>query len=189
MTSPDHNAAEVGEQPEGPGRRLRAERERQSQSVEAIAKAMNVTPKVVVALEANDFASFDAPVFARGHLRKYGLHLGLAPDPIVSAYELVASGAEAPSLIPPMSLKAPARHWPTLLRPVLAVVASLVVLAAAAWLWWRGGVAPAGLVTPTPPTVSERPAAVSEAPEPVPAVVPDPQTQHVAPAPTAPRTR
>ena len=41
----------------------------------------------MTALERDDFAALGAPVFVKGHLRRYAALLGLAEDEILGAYE------------------------------------------------------------------------------------------------------
>jgi hypothetical protein len=54
---------------EGPGGRLRHEREERGLTVQQVAEELKLDAAVIIALEQNDFPSLGAPVFARGHLR------------------------------------------------------------------------------------------------------------------------
>ena len=77
MNPPDVDATEL---PPSPGARLRSEREAQGISHQQAAESLNLDTMVLAHLEANDFAALGAPVFARGHLRRYTTMLGLDED-------------------------------------------------------------------------------------------------------------
>ena len=54
-----------------PGQTLRATREALGWEVAKVASDLLVPVSVVEAMESNRFESFDAPVYAKGFLRKY----------------------------------------------------------------------------------------------------------------------
>jgi cytoskeleton protein RodZ len=113
MSPPD---AEVTELPASPGARLRREREAQGLSQQQAAESLNLDPAVLTHLEANDFAALGAPVFVKGHLRRYAALLGLAEDEVVSMYDRSKLQLGEPSLVPKSRLEmAPVRgkpRWP-----------------------------------------------------------------------------
>lgn len=113
MTSPD---ADVTELPSSPGARLRREREAQGISHQQAAESLNLDTMVLAHLEANDFATLGAPVFVKGHLRRYTTMLGLDENEIVSLYEHSTQQLGEPSLVPKSRLEmAPVRgkpRWP-----------------------------------------------------------------------------
>ncbi len=74
MSLPDADDAEL---PSSPGARLRIEREAQGMSHQQAAESLNLDTMVLAHLEANDFAALGAPVFVKGHLRRYTTMLGL----------------------------------------------------------------------------------------------------------------
>ena len=93
---------------------------------------MTLDPSVVFALEANDFAVLGAPVFAKGHLRRYAALLGVPDDEILSAYERSKQHMAEPSLVPKSRLEMmPERSrpkWPWVLGGLaIFLVAALVV--------------------------------------------------------------
>ena len=53
---------------------------------------------MIVALEDNQFEELGAPVFARGHLRKYARLLNLDPREVLRAYDVVATEQSVASL-------------------------------------------------------------------------------------------
>jgi cytoskeleton protein RodZ len=113
MSPPD---AEVTELPSSPGARLRREREAQGISHQQAAESLNLDTMVLAHLEANDFATLGAPVFVKGHLRRYTTMLGLDENEIVSLYEHSTQQLGEPSLVPKSRLEmAPVRgkpRWP-----------------------------------------------------------------------------
>lgn len=68
------------------GDRLRAAREATAIPLEKIASDLLLDPGVLEHLEAEEFAELGAPVFVRGHLRKYAMRLGLPADELVELY-------------------------------------------------------------------------------------------------------
>ena len=113
MSPPDADAAEL---PSSPGARLRSEREAQGISHQQAAESLNLDTMVLAHLEANDFATLGAPVFVKGHLRRYTTMLGLDENEIVSLYEHSTQQLGEPSLVPKSRLEmAPVRgkpRWP-----------------------------------------------------------------------------
>jgi cytoskeleton protein RodZ len=113
MSPSDADATEL---PSSPGARLRREREAQGISHQQAAESLNLDTMVLAHLEANDFATLGAPVFVKGHLRRYTTLLGLDQDEIVSLYEHSTQQLGEPSLVPKSRLEmAPVRgkpRWP-----------------------------------------------------------------------------
>lgn len=84
----------------GPGPRLRRARETRGLSQQQAAEVLNLDVAVVEALEHDDFSRLGAPVFAKGHLRRYGTMLGLAADELIAGYEHAGAQPEVPTLVP-----------------------------------------------------------------------------------------
>jgi cytoskeleton protein RodZ len=80
------------------------------------AEQLNLDVSVVYALESDDLASLGAPVFARGHLKRYGGMLGLPEDQLLASYERARTQPEQPSLVPhsrqEMAPTQERRAWP-----------------------------------------------------------------------------
>jgi cytoskeleton protein RodZ len=111
--------AEVTELPASPGARLRREREARGLTQQEAAERLTLDVSVVVALEANDFVALGAPVFAKGHLRRYATLLELPADEILGAYERSKGQPEQPTLVPKsrfemMPVRSPPK-WPWVL--------------------------------------------------------------------------
>jgi cytoskeleton protein RodZ len=101
---------------EGPGPALTRGREALGLTEQQAAEQLNLDVSVVYALESGDLASLGAPVFARGHLKRYGAMLGLPEDELLAAYERARTQPEQPSLVPhsrqEMSPTRDRRAWP-----------------------------------------------------------------------------
>ena len=69
-----------------PGARLRAARERKGLTLPEAADALRLDHTLLEAIERDDFAALGAPVFAKGHLRKYAALVGEPADDILLAY-------------------------------------------------------------------------------------------------------
>jgi len=126
-----------------PGQTLRATREALGWEVAKVASDLLVPVSVVEAMESNRFESFDAPVYAKGFLRKYAALLGLDALAIVAAYDARAAGRPAEPTHVPVTPAAPKIHFRTarrIRRPSLRSIAMLVVVAAvlAAGYWYSG---------------------------------------------------
>jgi cytoskeleton protein RodZ len=125
--------AEVTELPSSPGARLRREREARGLSEQQAAETLNLDPSVVANLEANDFAALGAPVFVKGHLRRYANLLELDADEIVGAYERSKQHIDEPTLVPKARLEmVPVRgrsRWPLVVGGTAAFLIAAGLLA------------------------------------------------------------
>jgi cytoskeleton protein RodZ len=128
--------AEAGSGPGSkPGERLRAERERRGFSTQKVAEDLHVDAWVVEALEAGRHESLGAPVFVKGHLRKYAILLGLDADELVHAF---GQQADPPLvMLTPKARTRPRRRVPV--KAILLAVGLLAVIAAAfvGYRYWR----------------------------------------------------
>lgn len=113
------------------GERLAVARRDQDISLRDIAKELHLDESKVQELEQNNFESLGAPVFARGHLRKYAEIVGLNPDEIGADYdELAVSLSEPPIVGEPRHV---ARDIDLTRFIVPAVVSILFLLAVVVW--------------------------------------------------------
>ena len=132
--APAAAAAVAAEPAASPGARLRAERERRGLGIQQVTDALHVDARLVEAMEEDHFAAFDAPVYARGFLRKYAGWLELPHVELLGAYEQLHAGPRTPSLIPATSAM-PRLHDLRALPIVLATVAALALVGGSLW-WW-----------------------------------------------------
>lgn len=134
------------------GERLRAAREEQQISLLEIAKELHLDEHKVRALEANDFATLGAPVFAKGHLRKYSELVGVDEREVLGDYyELTRSDG-----MPPVVGKRRRPGNELSPGPWIAVVLVALALIFAFW-WFTSGRAGSG-VTEAPPASAPVPA-------------------------------
>ncbi|HZF17788.1 MAG TPA: RodZ domain-containing protein [Steroidobacteraceae bacterium] len=123
------------------GERLRAARERQGLTLQKMSEDLHLDLPVIEAMEEDRFRMLGAPVYARGHLRKYAQLLGLEVGAVLEAYEAAHTGPVAPSLVP-ASTEHPALPPDRSPASVLWIrtAATLGVLALiAAGVWWYLG--------------------------------------------------
>lgn len=112
------------------GERLADARREQKVSVLEIAKELHLDEFKVRALESNDFDVIGAPVFAKGHLKKYAQLLGVDDATVMGEYfELTRTQAGQP----PLSVR-PKPKQAISPGPWLALLA--VVIAVALIYWW-----------------------------------------------------
>ena len=162
----------------GIGPTLRAARERRGLSIAAITETLHVDSRMIEAMEAGRFTVFDAPVYARGFIRKYAGFLELPADELIAAYDSLTGGPATPTLIPPATAAPPPRDLSTLKLPAMFV---LVLACVAASLWWWMGRAPGPATSTSPGTTittviagTPPPVADQAAAPPLPAVLPAP---------------
>jgi len=113
-----------------PGQRLREERERRGISTQKVAEDLHVDVWIVEALEAGQFHALGAPVYSRGHLRKYATLLGLDGETLVTA------SGEQQGREPPLVPIKPAPGTMQWRVPRKSIVISAAVVVAAAGVGW-----------------------------------------------------
>ena len=143
---------------EGPlgGERLAEARRAKQISVLEIAKELHVEEAKIRALENNDFDVLGAPVFAKGHLKKYSQLVGVDHDDVLADYYRLTRSQELPPVI--VQRKKPRREVSP--GPLIAAVVVFVLVALAYWL-----LAERPFATPPVPAAAT-PSAVPETTEP-----------------------
>lgn len=152
--------------PAGPGARLQAAREAAGLSLDQVAQQLKLAPRQVRALEEEDFAQLPGRTFARGFVRNYARLLNLDGEDLLS---LLPDAARAPALEAPAlqstgamiaELPSASVAQPGLSRWVIPIVLVACIVAAAAYEWYRGGLASQ---TVAPRTEPPSPAAAAPA--------------------------
>ncbi len=117
-----------------PGGVLAAERKRRGLSVADIANQLFLTERQITALEADDYASFPAPIFVTGYIRNYARQLDLPPDPLIELFN-AHSSTSAPDIerVSHTSERMANRNAPAF-GPRLVIVTVVVILLLL--LWW-----------------------------------------------------
>ena len=119
-------------EPKGPrgGERLAEARREQQISVLDIAKELHLDEGKVRALERNEFDVLGAPVFAKGHLRKYSELVAIDPDDVLEDYyKLTRQDA-----LPPVVVTRRRMRREVSPGPWIAVI--IVIIVASAAYWW-----------------------------------------------------
>lgn len=115
----------------GIGTRLRAGREKLGLTVLQVAERIHTDPKIVEAIEVENFEALGAPVYARGHIGHYAELVGESGSELNQLYSNVSKVAQ-PDLT--RIVKAPAgTNSSKLVAPALLVIA---VFAVAGAVWW-----------------------------------------------------
>ncbi len=128
----DKRSESTEEAAQGPacGERLAEARREQQISVTEIAKELHLDEPKVRALERNDFEILGAPVFAKGHLKKYAQLVNVDADEILVDYYKMTRAQSAPPLI---STRPKPRQE---LSPGPWIAAIVIVVIAATAYWW-----------------------------------------------------
>lgn len=82
-----------------PGEVFAARREELRWSLEEAATRLKLTPRQVIALEANDFASLPGMSSVRGFIRSYAKALGLDPEPLLEMVAREPNPAQGPMVL------------------------------------------------------------------------------------------
>lgn len=120
-----------GEPGRGIGARLRSAREKKGLTALQAAEKLHVDARLLESLEAEDFGALGAPVYVRGHLRRYADLIGESPAQLQQLYDETTHVA-APDLTRIVRGK-PEGDAARLMVPALLI---LVGFALAGVLWW-----------------------------------------------------
>ena len=117
------------------GERLAAARRAHEISATDIAKELHLDEHKIRALEQNNFAMLGAPVFAKGHLRKYAELVGVPADDVLADYYELNRAAGAPPVVGPVrKIRRDISLGPWITGGVV-----VIVIASAAWWWFTRG--------------------------------------------------
>jgi cytoskeleton protein RodZ len=118
-----------GEARSGIGARLRSARESRGLTTLQAAEKLHVDPRILEALEAENFGALGAAVYVRGHLRRYADLVGEQPGELQGLY---SAATPAPDLRRVPHPAPPARSSRLLALALLV----LVGVAVAGVVWW-----------------------------------------------------
>ncbi len=162
------------------GERLAAARRAHEISATDIAKELHLDELKIRALERNEFGVLGAPVFAKGHLRKYAELVGVPVDDVLADYYELNRSAGAPPVVGPKRKFRRNIAWGPWVGATIVVI---IVAGAAYWFFTRGPAlslsrsTPAVQVSKVPAATETEPreesadtASAEAEPEPVPAV-------------------
>lgn len=122
------------------GARLRAGRDKLGLTVIQVAERLHLDPLVIGSLEAERFELLGAPVYVRGHLRRYAEFIGEVPGTLLDRYASMQTAIDdspdlrqAPRALPQSD---PRRYlWPAVITAGVCVLAGI--------LWWALNAQPA----------------------------------------------
>ena len=146
--------------PDTPGGMLRAERERRGYSMQQVAEDLHLDVKVIEALETNRFVVLGAPVYAKGHLRKYAMLLSLSPATVLERYEAMSGTPDVPTPVP-VAMTTPVVERRRVSKVPFLIVAAIVVAAGLAWLvfeFLRGPGSNSSVTSEVPAATVQQPA-------------------------------
>jgi len=158
------------------GERLRKARREQEITLSDISKELHLDEAKVRSIEENDFAKLGAPVFAKGHLKKYAQLVQIDPDDVLADYYQLTRTDGLPPVVSDRErpdLSAPA-------GPMIAVVVAVIAVIALAswWFFGRDAGAPAAPMEPDEQRIVPDDAIGEEAA--LPEVVPAPAVEDMA---------
>jgi cytoskeleton protein RodZ len=125
-------STEADNEPQRPlaGERLAEARRERQIGLNEVAKRLHLDEAKVRALERNDFDVLGAPVFAKGHLRKYAELVGIEKDDIIADYYRMTHMADLPPVV---------HDRPRLrqqMSPLPWVLTFLIVVVVGLGYWW-----------------------------------------------------
>ena len=143
----------------GPGTRLSGARQAKNLTVAKVSQQLHLDPRLVVALENNDYDHLPEPIYVSGYLRNYARLLGLSEEEIVGAYQQL--DRPSPPILSELTRNAPRR--PAVNQSLIQWGAVAVVVIGLIVFGWQMSAKQA------PPAVSDRfadaaPAAVKAVP-------------------------
>lgn len=145
------------------GQQLKDARKSRNLTIQQVAQALHLDPWILEALEENRFKDVGAPVFVKGHLRKYGSEVGLDTQELMEAYYRSEDTPETPRLVtdtfaPPGSEQR--GRWPVI---VVSVIIALLIFAVVGFWLRQSGIIGAGVAMEGGGAVQERSVRASEA--------------------------
>lgn len=120
------------------GEQLRKARDERNLTIQQVAQALHVDPWILEALEDNRFKDVGAPVFAKGHLRKYAVEVGLDEQTVMEAYYRAEDTPETPRLMTDTFSRPRGEERARLPVILVSIVLALLILVVLA-MWLRKG--------------------------------------------------
>ncbi len=140
------------------GERLRKARRAHEMSVADVAKELHLDEYKIRALEQNQFDVLGAPVFAKGHLRKYAQLVHVDIDDVLADYYALDRASAAPPVVG--DIRKPSRE--IAVGPWIVAIGVVLALAFVYWYFVNGSDAEA----PPPESPPDaRPAGTGQEPE------------------------
>lgn len=196
----------------GPGRRLLEARVALGLSQADVCRQLHLEPKIVTALEADDYKKLPPPTFVSGYLRNYARLVNLPVDVVMADYERLGFVTQPPVRLGTTANKKPEHKSDKAVRITSYLIALAVIVALVVWWQYQENSEPQQQITapgsdaqllspeipselPAQPLVPQAPDAISPpgveggAAQPQPGgapAAPVPSPQSSAPVPVAP---
>ncbi|NNF51665.1 MAG: helix-turn-helix domain-containing protein [Gammaproteobacteria bacterium] len=135
MTEATDKGSPASEKLQSAGEQLRRARESRNLTIQQVAQALHLDPWILEALEQNRFKDVGAPVFVKGHMRKYAAEVGLDAQQLMEAYYRAEDTPETPGLVTDTFTRPGSDQrgrWPIIV--VSGLIVLLIMLAAFVWL-------------------------------------------------------
>ena len=116
------------------GEILKQFRNKKNLSVQEVASQLRLDPRIIEALENDDYTSFPADTYIRGYLRNYAKLIGIAGDEIISLYE--SEAPEPPEIIPDVKHSTQVSSSDKPVKAFTYLVTFILVLLLLIW-WWQ----------------------------------------------------
>lgn len=113
---------------------LRTARDKKNLSVHEVASQLRLDPRIIEALEKDDYGSFPADTYIRGYLRNYAKLIGIDGDEIISIYE--SEAPEPPEIIPDVKHSTQVSSSDKPVKAFTYLVTFILVLLLLIW-WWQ----------------------------------------------------
>ena len=120
-------------EPRSVGARLRAARERCELTQLQAAERLHFDPRIIEALDGENFTALGADVFVRGHLRRYAELLGESPEELLGLYAQGGAQVKDPDLTR-IPHREPRNGVAWLQEPVLFGFGIFALMAVLAWV-------------------------------------------------------
>ncbi|UCH53596.1 MAG: helix-turn-helix domain-containing protein [Pseudomonadota bacterium] len=151
------NSESTSSNPAGPGQRLRQARLEQRRTPEDVAKELRLSPKQIVALEDDDYASLPGATYIRGYLRSYAQLLSLPADDVIAAYNRAAAPVRRPAEPAVAVAQPPPQLTSSDHKVKLGSWIVALVVVGFAFAWWFGRPPERQPQIPPPASVSPSP--------------------------------
>ncbi len=118
------------------GELLRRARQEKGLTIQQVAQALHLDAWILEALEANRFKDIGAPVFVKGHLKKFAAEVGMAHELVMEAYYRSEDMPETPRLVTD-TLTRPAGNARSRGPVIVLSIVLVALIVLVAWLWLR----------------------------------------------------
>lgn len=143
---------ELTDSPVKAGALLKQLRNKKNISIQEVASQLRLDPRIITALEEDDYGSFPADTYIRGYLRNYAKLIGIDGDEIISAYK--SEAPEPPEIIPDVKHSNQVSSSDKPVKAFTYLITFILVLLLFIWWWQSNFVLNKSLKFPVLPTTT-----------------------------------